>query len=90
MDYLSFSASRRRRPRAARSRSALKVQYLGAKNALLDNLSLFFLEEREPKREIKILINYTNIFKRKTSRTFLKPIIGFQEHHEKKSSKVEI
>ena len=42
MDYLSFSASRRRRPRAARSRSALKVQYLGAKNALLDNLSLFF------------------------------------------------
>ena len=38
------------------------------------------------KREIKTLVNdtnYTNIFKRKKSRTFLKPIIGFQEHNEK-------
>ena len=30
------------KPRAARSRSALKVQCLGATNALLDNLSFFF------------------------------------------------
>ena len=65
------------KPRAARSRLALKVQCLGATNAFLF-FFFFFL-----KREIKILINYTNIFKRKKSRTFLKPIIGFQEHNNK-------
>ena len=52
------------KPRAARSRSALKVQCLGATNALLDNLSFFFFFFFE-KREIKFLVNYTNIFKRK-------------------------
>ena len=34
------------KPRAARSRLARKVQCLGATNAFLDNLSLFFFEER--------------------------------------------
>ena len=59
------------------------VQCLQAPNALLDNPPppfFFFL-----KRKVKILINYTNIFKRNKSRTFLTPmnLIGFQQQKEK-------
>ena len=57
------------------------VQCLKASNALLDNLFFFFFL----KRKVKILINYTNIFKRNNSRTFLTPMnpIGFQQQKEK-------
>ena len=52
------------------------VQCLQAPNALL---TTFFLI-----RKVKILINYTNIFKRNKSRTFLTPmnLIGFQQQKE--------
>ena len=84
MDYFCFSASGRKRgssPGPLDNSPALKVQCLRVTNALLvlDNrfvVFFFFFFERE----VNILIDYKNNFKRNKSRTFPKPIalIGFQ------------